>query len=80
MHDFGQVAPSSKSVYGFKFSNIGNETLKITNVTKTCGCTPFTLEKKDYAPGETGELKVKYNSGSKPGMVKRNLYVYTNDL
>ena len=79
MHDFGKVGPSSKSVYGFKFSNIGDGTLKITKVTKTCGCTPFTLEKKEYAPGESGELKVRYNSGSKAGMVTRRLYVYTND-
>ncbi len=79
IHDFGKVGPSSKSVYGFKFSNIGDEILKITKVTKTCGCTPFTLEKKEYAPGESGELKVKYNSGSRAGMVTRRLYVYTND-
>ena len=79
MHDFGEVTPSSKNVYGFKFSNIGDKTLNITRVTKTCGCTPFTLEKKTYAPGETGELKVRYNAGSKAGMVTRHLYVYTND-
>ena len=79
IHDFGKVGPSSQNIYGFKFSNIGNETLKITDVTKTCGCTPFTLEKKEYAPGESGELKVKYNAGSAAGMVTRNLYVYSND-
>ncbi|HPS55836.1 MAG TPA: DUF1573 domain-containing protein [Sedimentisphaerales bacterium] len=79
MYDFGKVAPNSSNVYGFKFSNIGDEILKITSVTKTCGCTPFTLEKKDYAPGESGELKVKYNAGSSAGMVTRNLFVYSND-
>lgn len=79
IHDFGKVAPGSQSIYGFKFSNIGNETLRIINVTKTCGCTPFTLEKKEYAPGESGELKVRHNAGSGAGMVTRNLSVYTND-
>ena len=79
VYDFGKVAPNSSNVYGFKFSNIGDETLKITSVTKTCGCTPFTLEKKEYAPGESGELKVKYNAGSSAGMVTRHLFVYSND-
>jgi len=53
--------------------------LKITKVTKTCGCTPFTLAKKEYAPGETGTLKVRYKASSRPSSISKTLYVYSND-
>ncbi len=78
-HDFGRVAPSSKILCEFKFCNKGDSVLKITNISKTCGCTPFTLEKKQYAPGECGTLKVKYNADSGHGSRTRKLYVYSND-
>jgi hypothetical protein len=79
MHDFGQVGPMTKNVCEFKFTNTGGSLLKITNVTKTCGCTPFTLAKKQYAPGESGTLKVSFNSGRHPGSATKRLYVSSND-
>jgi len=79
MHDFGEVDPKSTNVCEFKFKNIGDDLLKITNVSKTCGCTPFTLDKKEYVPGESGILKVKYNAGRKQGPVSRRLFVSSND-
>jgi hypothetical protein len=78
-HDFGQIGPGTKNVCEFKFENAGDELLKITNVTKSCGCTPFTLEKKEYNPGESGTLKVSYKASSRPGSAKKYLYVQSND-
>jgi len=79
VHDFGEVGPETKNVCEFKFTNTGDSLLKITKVSKTCGCTPYTLAKKEYAPGETGTLKVKYNASKRAGRVARTLYVYSND-
>ena len=79
VHDFGEIGPGAKNVCEFKFTNTGESLLKITKVSKTCGCTPYTLAKKEYAPGETGTLKVKYNASKRAGRVARTLYVYSND-
>ena len=79
VHDFGRIDPGSENVCEFKFKNVGDDVLKIKKVNKTCGCTPFTLEKKEYAPGETGTLKVKYNASKRAGSVKRRLTVLSND-
>ena len=79
VHDFGEIVPGAKNVCEFKFTNTGDNLLKITRVTKTCGCTPYTLAKKEYAPGEAGTLKVKYNASKRAGKVTRTLYVYSND-
>jgi hypothetical protein len=79
MHDFGEIGPGTTQLCEFKFSNTGSATLRITDVTKTCGCTPFTLEKTEYAPGESGALKVSYHSDATPGTTTRYLFMTTND-
>ncbi len=79
VHDFGDVGPLTDSLCEFKFTNTGDGTLKIAQVDKTCGCTPFLLEKTEYAPGESGSLKVKYYSDTQLGLVTKNLTVRSND-
>lgn len=78
-HDFGQVGPSTRNSCEFHFTNAGEGVLLITEVTKTCGCTPVTLDKKRYEPGESGVIKVKYHASSKPGNANKHLYVKSND-
>lgn len=77
--DFGEVGPGTRNVGEFKFENAGDELLKITKVTKSCGCTPFTLEKKEYKPGESGTLKVSYRASRRAGSAKKHLFVQSND-
>jgi hypothetical protein len=79
IHDFGNVAPGSLTMCKFKFANKGEGVLKISDVTKTCGCTVFTLDKKEYAPGEEGTIDVGYNADKGSGIRTRHLYVMSND-
>jgi len=78
-HDFGAVSPGSTNTCEFKFSNKGAGVLKITDVSKTCGCTVFTLDKYDYAPGGAGVIKVQFNADKGTGVRTRYLYVSSND-
>ena len=78
-HDFGSVAPGSANPCKFKFANKGEGVLKISDVTKTCGCTVFTLDKKEYAPGEDGVIDAMYNADKGSGIRTRHLYVMSND-
>jgi len=78
-HDFGNVGPGTNNLCEFKFTNTGNGTLKIGEITKTCGCTPFLLAKKEYAPGESGTLKVGYLSEQLRGQTTKQLIVHSND-
>jgi hypothetical protein len=77
--DLGKIAPGTKNVCDFKFTNVGDGLLKIKKISKTCGCTPFTLKKRDYAPGESGTLKVRYNASNRAGPTTKRLHVSTND-
>jgi len=79
IHDFGDVGLTTNSICEFRFTNIGTGILKIEDVVKTCGCTPFELEKTEYAPGESGILKVQYYADKDFGRVAKNLVVHTND-
>jgi len=80
IHDFGNVGPEATNVCEFSFTNTGDTVLKIVEVTKTCGCTPFSLDKTEYAPGESGTLKVEYKPGTRPGGATQHLSVLSNDI
>jgi hypothetical protein len=79
VHDFGDVGPGSKNTCEFNFTNTGDSLLKITKVSKSCGCTPYTLAKMEYDPGESGTLKVSYSASRRPGSAKKKLHVTSND-
>jgi hypothetical protein len=79
VHDFGAVAPGSTNPCNFKFKNKGEGILKISEITKTCGCTVPTLEKKDYAPGEEGSIAIAYSADRGSGPRTRHLFVLSND-
>lgn len=79
IHDFGNIEPGSKNVCEFKFTNTGGSLLKITDVSKSCGCTAYALAKMEYKPGESGTLKVEYNASRQPASVNKTLVVSSND-
>jgi len=78
LHDFGEVQPRMKNIGEFKFTNTGNDLLKITEVKKCCGVVAK-LDKEEFAPGESGVLKVEYRSGQRASTMSKKLYVSSND-
>ncbi len=78
-HDFGTIGPNKSNICVFKFKNVGEGTLKISKISATCGCTVPELKKKEYAPGESGEVSVAYRSASYPGKVTKHLFINSND-
>jgi len=80
VHDFGKISPGSRNKCTFKFTNTGDEVLKVDKTIKsTCGCTVPKLSKEEYAPGESGVIKVTYTAGGHPGPATRRLTVKSND-
>jgi hypothetical protein len=78
-HDFSNVNPASNLTCEFKFTNTGDSLLEITDVRATCGCTVPTLDKKEYAPGETGIIKVNFAPGVYTVPVTKQIHVVSND-
>lgn len=77
-HDFGDVVQGTPVETIFKFTNTGEAPLIITDAKSTCGCTvPEYPKDKAIAPGETGELVVKFN-GSGKNLVTKIVTVTAN--
>lgn len=60
--DYGTIDQYADGVREFVFTNTGNEPLVISNARGSCGCTVPTWPKEPIAPGETGRIKVKYDT------------------
>jgi len=80
VHDLGEIQPGTRSTCDFKFTNTGTGFLKVHRTESGSGCTNFPpLTKKDYAPGESGAIKVKFVAPFELGTVTKHLYLESND-
>ncbi len=77
--NFGKVYRGNKVDHVFKLENHGNETLEIKKVKSSCGCTAAILSHNTILPGNTGEIKATFNSGSYNGKFKKTIAVLSND-
>jgi len=78
-HDFGNISPGSINACEFNFQNKGAGTLVISDISKVCGCTVTTLDKKYYAPEEKGTIKVQFSADNGIGVRAKQMYVFSND-
>ena len=77
-HDFGTIEQGTPQETIFTFTNTGEAPLIITDAKASCGCTvPQWPKDKPIAPGETGELLVKFN-GSGQNQVTKTITVTAN--
>lgn len=62
VHDYGTIKQNADGGCEFKFKNTGKEPLIITNAKGSCGCTVPTYPKEPIMKGETGVIKVHYDT------------------
>ena len=80
VHDFGKIGPGTRNACKFKFTNSGDDVLKIGKVQTCCGIrAQLNKKEREYAPGESGTLTVKYHVSKRPGRAEKRLYVPSND-
>lgn len=79
-HNFGDIREESgPAEYMFKFVNTGDESIKITSVKASCGCTTPGWTKEEVMPGDSGYVKAKYNPRNRPGRFRKSLRLTTTD-
>lgn len=78
MYNFGTIVQGEKVQYDFKFKNTGKSPLIINDATATCGCTIPEKPKEPVKPGETGIIKVVFNSTGKMGMQDKVVTITSN--
>jgi len=79
-YDFGKVTDGEKVVYNYRFRNTGNKPLVISSATASCGCTVPEKPEEPIKPGETGFLKVVFNSEGRVGPAHKEIYVVSNAI
>ncbi|MEZ4721647.1 MAG: DUF1573 domain-containing protein [Flavobacteriales bacterium] len=77
VHDFGNMKQHGDASTVFTFKNTGTEPLIISNAKGSCGCTVPTWPREPIAPGETGEIKVKYDS-KRVGPINKSVTITSN--
>lgn len=78
LHDFGTLNQGKPATYEFTFTNTSKETVLITNVRPSCGCTAANYTKTPIKPGEKGMVAATYNAAS-PGNFAKSITVTTSD-
>ena len=76
--DFGTITEGDVVDHVFSFVNQGEAPLIISSATASCGCTVPVWPKAPIAPGKQGEIKVQFNSRSKPGVQNKTVTVTAN--
>jgi hypothetical protein len=79
-HDFGTIKQGDKVTYEFKFKNTGQADLLISDAKGSCGCTVPEIPEKPLSPGETGFIKVQFNSEGRAGIQEKQVTVITNTI
>jgi hypothetical protein len=63
----------------YKFTNTGKTPIKIENIRTSCGCTTAELAKKEYGPGESGEIETRFTFSGRTGQQHKEITVQTSD-
>ncbi len=78
VHDFGTVNEGDFVETVFKVTNSGNSDLVITNAQASCGCTVPLWPKAPIKAGESGDIKVRFNTNGKPNRQSKTITLTTN--
>ncbi len=70
VYDFGNIPQGIPAKARYEFTNVGKETLIITDVQRTCGCTSTDWSKEPIAPGQKGWVMAEYNAANEGAFTK----------
>ncbi|MDQ6904860.1 MAG: DUF1573 domain-containing protein [Bacteroidota bacterium] len=77
-YNFGSVNDGEKVEYSYRFRNTGKKPLIVSSAVASCGCTVPEKPEEPIKPGETGFLKVVFNSKGRVGPVHKEITVTSN--
>lgn len=79
-HDFGKISEGEKVTFSFRFKNTGKGDLIIQTATGSCGCTVPEFPQKPIKEGETGFIKVQFNSEGRAGIQEKQVTIVANTI
>jgi len=79
-YNFGKIKQGDKVTHDFKFENTGKTPLIITGAVASCGCTTPEWPKEPVKPGDSGVIKVTFNSTGKSGLQDKLITITSNTI
>lgn len=73
--ELGKVKEGQVVEISWRFKNIGDKPLVITNVSASCGCTVPAKPEKPIAPGGEEIIKAQFDSKDRVGPQRKDVYV-----
>lgn len=77
VHDYGTLEQGADGSCEFKFTNNGKVPVVLSGVHASCGCTTPEWPREPILPGQTGVIKVKYDT-RRLGAIDRTVVVNSN--
>ncbi len=77
-HDFGTIKEGEPAIHVFKFTNTGQNPLKIESAKASCGCTAPEYPKDPIQPGNQGEIKVTFHTKGRLGAQHKAVTINAN--
>ncbi|MEE1885229.1 DUF1573 domain-containing protein [Pedobacter flavus] len=78
MHNFGSVAEGTKVTHTFNFKNTGKSPLIIEDASASCGCTVPEYSNNPIQPGQSGVIKVVFDTQGRAGLNDKVITVLSN--
>lgn len=79
IYDFGIAGKNRKITHIYRFKNKGTGDLIIDRIKNSCSCTAAMLTEKRIKPGETGKIKVTFDTKKFTGRQSREIMISSND-
>ena len=77
-YNFGKATDGEIVEYNFRFTNSGKNPLIIIKATASCGCTIPEKPEQPIVPGDTGYIKVKFDTQHRVGNAHKTITVISN--
>ena len=77
-YTFDTATEGDKIEHDYRFKNTGSKPLIIIKATASCGCTIADKPEQPILPGDTGLIKVIFNSAGKRGSNHKTITVESN--
>jgi hypothetical protein len=79
IYDFGSILKGTTVVHTYVIKSVGQDTLIVSKVRPTCGCTLAPLSSDHIAPGQEATVRAAFNTRKFNGRVEKYIFVDSND-
>jgi len=77
--DLGDIYTTKIVSKNLTLKNVGTDTLRIDDLSATCGCTGTLMSNENIAPGKSATLSITFNPKGISGKVEKAVSMETND-